>query len=90
MFDIPRLYGSACSYSVQTVRIYPILMSILFHHYKELLECVREIEKMEAAASTANFKSKENMKYSTIMEEESEAKEIEEIIPTTLDGFFFS
>ena len=29
MFDIPRLYTSACSYTVQPVRLYPILMSIL-------------------------------------------------------------
>ena len=27
MFDIPRLYTSACSYAVQPVRLYPILMS---------------------------------------------------------------
>jgi len=33
MFDIPRLYTSACSYAVQPVRLCPILMSIL-HHFK--------------------------------------------------------
>jgi hypothetical protein len=27
MWDIPRLYTSACSYAVQLVRLYPILMS---------------------------------------------------------------
>ena len=36
MFDIPRLYTSACSYAVQTVRLYPILMSILLFHFKQL------------------------------------------------------
>ena len=36
MWDIPRLYASACSNSVQLVPLHPIIMSILFHHYKEL------------------------------------------------------
>jgi hypothetical protein len=36
MFDIHRFYISACSNSVQPVRLYPILMSILLHHFKEL------------------------------------------------------
>jgi hypothetical protein len=48
MFDIPRFYISACSYSVQYVRLHPILMSILFHHYKELTECIEQIEEIEA------------------------------------------
>jgi hypothetical protein len=30
MFDVPRLYVSACSYSVQYVRLHPILMSYSF------------------------------------------------------------
>jgi hypothetical protein len=33
MWDIPRLYISACSNSVQLVPIHPIAISILFHHY---------------------------------------------------------
>jgi hypothetical protein len=48
MFDISRFYISACSYSVQYVRLYPILMSILFHHYKQLTECISEVEQIEA------------------------------------------
>jgi hypothetical protein len=36
MFSIARLYNSACSYSVIPIRIYPIMMSIVFHHYKIL------------------------------------------------------
>jgi hypothetical protein len=44
MFDIPRLYLSACSISVQLVPLHPIIMSILFHHYKELKHCTLEIE----------------------------------------------
>ena len=48
MFDIPRFYISACSYSVQYIRLHPILMSILFHHYKELTECIEQVEEIEA------------------------------------------
>ncbi len=36
MFSIARLYNSACSYAVNPIRIYPIMMSIVFHHYKIL------------------------------------------------------
>jgi hypothetical protein len=36
MFDIPGLYISACSYAVQPVRLYPILMSILLYGYDDL------------------------------------------------------
>jgi hypothetical protein len=44
MFDIPRLYISTYSYTVQPIRLYPILMSILFHHYKQLTECIEQVE----------------------------------------------
>jgi hypothetical protein len=47
MWDIPKLYISACSNSVQLVPLHPIVISILFHHYKELLECKREVEELE-------------------------------------------
>ena len=43
MWDIPRFYISACSNSVQYVRLHPILISILFHHYKELIRCSKEL-----------------------------------------------
>jgi hypothetical protein len=33
MFDIPRLYTSACSYAVQPVRLYSIVMSLLLYNY---------------------------------------------------------
>ena len=36
MFSVARLYNSACSYSSIPIRIYPIMMSIVFHHYKTL------------------------------------------------------
>src|SRR5918993_179608 len=51
MWDIARLYISACSNSVQLVPLQPIVISILFHHYRELLGCIREIEHMQSKAS---------------------------------------
>jgi hypothetical protein len=48
MFDIPRFYISACSYSIQYVRLHPILLSIFFHHYKELTEYIEQVEEIEA------------------------------------------
>jgi hypothetical protein len=46
MWDIPRLYITACSNSVQLVPLHPILISILFHHYKQLKECMTQVEQM--------------------------------------------
>jgi hypothetical protein len=48
MWDIPKLYISACSNSVQLVPLQPIVISILFHHYKEQKECISEVEQLEA------------------------------------------
>src|ERR671919_2195995 len=53
MFDIPRFYISACSYSVQYVRLHPILMSILLYYYKELTECILEVEQIEARVNNS-------------------------------------
>jgi hypothetical protein len=38
MFSIGTLYNFACSYAVIPIRIFPILMPIVFHHYKILTE----------------------------------------------------
>ena len=48
MFDIPKLYISACSNSVQLVPLHPIVISILFHHYMELTECSKQVEQAKA------------------------------------------
>jgi hypothetical protein len=45
MFSIAHLYNSACSYAANPVRIQPIFMSIIFHHYKQLLKLKKEQEK---------------------------------------------
>ena len=47
MFAIPRLYLSACSGAVKVVRIFPILMSIALHHYKELVQMAEQLELRE-------------------------------------------
>jgi hypothetical protein len=46
MWDIPKLYIMACSGSVSLVPFHPIAISILFHHYKELMECQKQINKL--------------------------------------------
>ena len=38
MFSIANLYNSACSNAVNPIRIHPIIMSIILHHYKMLKE----------------------------------------------------
>jgi hypothetical protein len=38
MFSIANLYNSASSYVAIPIRIHPIMMSIVFHHYKTLKE----------------------------------------------------
>jgi hypothetical protein len=48
MFDVPRFYISACSYSVEYVRLYSMPMSILFHHFKQLTKCIEQVEQIEA------------------------------------------
>lgn len=77
MFDIPRLYLSACSNSVQLVPLHPIIMSILFHHYRELKECISGVEQI--VDTKINSKKKGLMK--------KEEKEKEKPI-TTLDSCF--
>src|SRR5215210_636752 len=69
MFDTPRLYLSSCSNSVQLVPLHPIIMSILFHHYKELTEIISEVEQKEEA-TTVNSK-----KRRAIEEEEGDKQE---------------
>jgi len=41
LFDVSRLYLSACSSSARPVRIHPIFMAMAFHCYKLLRESER-------------------------------------------------
>jgi hypothetical protein len=43
MFSVERLYNSACSYAASPIRIQPIFMSIIFHHYKILKKLEADI-----------------------------------------------
>jgi hypothetical protein len=93
MFDIPRLYISACSNSVQLVLLEPIIMSILFHHYRELKECIPEVEQIKARVNgkKEGLMRKEESKPvsqegSNKTEEKSSTSEKEEA--TTLDSYF--
>jgi hypothetical protein len=45
MFSIARLYNSASSYAANPIQIQPIFMSIIFHHYKQLVKLSEEIDK---------------------------------------------
>ena len=54
MWDIARNYVSACSNSVQLVPRQPIIISILFHHYKELMKCIREVEQIRGNRKVNN------------------------------------
>jgi hypothetical protein len=85
MWDIPRWYVSACSNSVQYVRLHPILMSILLYDYKELTQCISEVERIE---SRVNSKKKEWRWQLTVKREEEEKEKEEEKMPTTLDSYF--
>ena len=38
LFNVATLYNSASSYAAIPIRIHPIMMSIVFHHYKILKE----------------------------------------------------
>src|ERR671939_1986633 len=57
MWDIPRWYISACSNSVQYVRLHPILMSILLYDFKQITECVSEVERIESRVKDRSGKS---------------------------------
>jgi hypothetical protein len=73
MWDIPRLYVTACSNSVQLVPLHPIIISILFHHYKELKECISEVEQMiEDRVNNTDSSKKKRRRYSLEDEKEEE------------------
>ncbi len=54
MFSIANLYNSASSNAVNPIRIYPIMMSIVLHHYKALKEKNLLIDR--DCTTTADFK----------------------------------
>ena len=44
MFAIVRLYISACSNAVNPIRIHVIIVTILFHHFLDLIDIAEELE----------------------------------------------
>ena len=44
MLSISYLYNSACSYAADPIRIRPIFMSIIFHHYNKLTRPSKQIK----------------------------------------------
>lgn len=43
MFSIVRLYISACSNAVKPVRIYVIVVTIIFHHFLKLIDIAKDL-----------------------------------------------
>jgi hypothetical protein len=64
IWDIPKLYVSAFSNSCQLVLLLPIIISILFHHYKELKECVSEVEQI--IEGQVNYSKKNGKTWLTV------------------------
>jgi hypothetical protein len=86
MWDIPRLHVSACSNSVQLVPLHPIIISILFHHYKELKECISVVEQLEEASrATDNSSSGKKLDW---LKKKEEGQDEKVKLPATLDGYF--
>jgi hypothetical protein len=75
IWDIPRLYVSACANSIQPVPLQPIVMSILFHHYKDLKKRILVVERIETRANS------KKRKWLMKKEEEETQRGREEEIP---------
>ena len=58
LFSISRLYNRACSNCARQMVIQCILMSIIFHHYKQLI-----------GSSKNNYNITKNRKYQTKLDE---------------------
>ncbi len=66
MFSIAKLYNSACSNAATPIRIHPVMMSIILHHYTMLKE--RELDN----SSNDNNDIYDNNIDSTILKQELE------------------
>ena len=42
IFTLSRLYISTCMMSCRPIRLQPIMMAIIFHHYKQLLGMIKD------------------------------------------------
>ena len=41
VFVIARLYVSACMMSCRPIRLQSVMMAMIFHHYKQILDIIR-------------------------------------------------
>ncbi len=70
MWDIPRLYVMLAPILFSLYQPFqPIAISILFHHYKELLECPKQVEQLmmnnnydEISSSSSNSRLTDKVK----------------------------
>jgi hypothetical protein len=62
-------------------------MSILFHHYKELEECITEVELIEVSSRTIDSSTKKKEWLTIREEEEQETQEQKEENPAILNGY---
>jgi hypothetical protein len=46
MFDIHRFYLTMLSYALQSVRLYPILISLMLYGYQQLSDCILQVKQM--------------------------------------------
>jgi hypothetical protein len=54
MFLTANLYNSACSNAVNPIRIHPIMMSIILHHYKMLKERPSSFDGLDNSSNVDN------------------------------------
>jgi hypothetical protein len=52
MYSIAQLYNSASSYAANPIRINPIFMSIIFHHYEQLTELSEELQQQQQTSKS--------------------------------------
>ena len=72
MFLIANLYNSACSNAVNPIRIHPIMMSIILHHYKMLKERTSSFVGFDNSSNDHNNNdiNDNNNTHSTILKQE--------------------
>jgi hypothetical protein len=91
MWDIPKLYAMACSGSCQLVPLHPIILSILFHHYLDLLDCMEDVKRMKDDDDDAAGIVVLDNRSEQLLSKEEEAREKEEYIQPkmiTMDSYF--
>ncbi|MGE5862710.1 MAG: hypothetical protein ACM31H_02975 [Nitrososphaerales archaeon] len=69
MFSTVRLYNSACSYAVNPIRIYPLMMSIVLHQYK-ILKQKNFVKSFSSNFNDINIDNKTSNNDTIILKEE--------------------